>query len=147
MDQQDTLSLPISRRALLKTFGIGATVGLLGYSRFSKPQPTVHQPDRFDLPHYLNQSKTAVVVGAGLAGLACAYELSQRGFAVTLLERSPQLGGKIASWQIQVGDATFQMEHGFHGFFPQYYNLKSIVSELAIQANFVDLERYSVVFQ
>jgi carotenoid phi-ring synthase / carotenoid chi-ring synthase len=147
VDQQDTLSLPISRRTLLKTFGIGATAGLLGYSRFSKPQPTVHQPDRLDLPHYLSQPKKAVVVGAGLAGLACAYELSQRGFAVTLLERSPQLGGKIASWQIQVGDATFQMEHGFHGFFPQYYNLKSIVSELDIQQNFVDLNFYSVVFR
>lgn len=147
MDQQDILSLPISRRTLLKTFGIGATAGLLGYSRFSKPQPTVHQPDRLDLPHYLSQPKTAVVVGAGLAGLACAYELSQRGFAVTLLERSPQLGGKIASWQIQVGDATFQMEHGFHGFFPQYYNLKSLVSELGIQQNFVDLKFYSVVFR
>ncbi|NJO77946.1 MAG: FAD-dependent oxidoreductase [Cyanobacteria bacterium RM1_2_2] len=128
-------------------FGIGATAGLLGYSRFTKPQPTVHQQDTLDLPLYLSQPKRVVVVGAGLAGLACAYELSQRGFEVTLLERSPQLGGKIASWQIQVGDDKFQMEHGFHGFFPQYYNLKSLVSELNIQQNFVDLKRYSVVFR
>jgi isorenieratene synthase len=92
----------------------------LGYSRFAKPQPTVHQPDRLTLPYRLSSPKTAVVVGGGLAGLASAYELSQRGFTVTLLERSPQLGGKIASWSIQVGDEQFQMEHGFHGFFPQY---------------------------
>lgn len=148
MSQQHHSDLPtFSRRAVLQMFGVGATAGILGYSRFTKPQPTVHQQDTLDLPLYLSQPKRVVVVGAGLAGLACAYELSQRGFEVTLLERSPQLGGKIASWQIQVGDDTFRMEHGFHGFFPQYYNLKSLVSELNLQQNFIDLKLYSVVFR
>ena len=137
----------ISRRTALKLLGVGATAGLLGYSRFSHPQPTVYQPDTIDLPYYLTQPKQVVIIGAGLAGLACAYELSQRGFKVILLERSPQLGGKIASWPIQVGDETFQMEHGFHGFFPQYYNLKQIVEELQIQDHFLSLEFYSVVFR
>ncbi|MBW4464474.1 MAG: FAD-dependent oxidoreductase [Pegethrix bostrychoides GSE-TBD4-15B] len=146
--QQSELPFPqVSRRTLLKLAGVGAGVSLLGYSRFSKPQPTVHQPDRLTLPYRLSSPKTAVVIGGGLAGLASAYELSQRGFAVTLLERSPQLGGKIASWTIQVGDEQFRMEHGFHGFFPQYYNLKSLVSELGAEDNFVDLKSYSVVFK
>jgi isorenieratene synthase len=137
----------ISRRTALKLLSIGAACGVLGYSRFSKPQPTIFQQDTLDLPRQLNQQKSVVVVGAGLAGLACAYELCQRGFAVTLLERSPQLGGKIASWPIQVGEETFMMEHGFHGFFPQYYNLNSLVEELNINDNFVSLESYSVVFR
>jgi carotenoid phi-ring synthase / carotenoid chi-ring synthase len=140
-------SLPVSRRTLLKFFGVGATAGLLGYSRFTKPQPTVHQFDQLALPSRLTTPKTVVVVGGGLAGLASAYELSQRGFQVTLLERSPQLGGKIASWPIQVGADKFQMEHGFHGFFPQYYNLKSLVAELQAEQNFVDLKSYAVVFR
>ncbi len=137
----------ISRRTALKLLSLGAAGGVLGYSRFSKPQPTIFQQDTLDLPRQLNQQKSVVVVGAGLAGLACAYELCQRGFAVTLLERSPQLGGKIASWPIQVGEETFMMEHGFHGFFPQYYNLNSLVEELNINDNFVSLESYSVVFR
>ena len=137
----------VSRRTALKFLGVGAAGGLLGYSRFSKPEPTVFAPDTLDLPRLLNQPKTVAVVGGGLAGLACAYELSQRGFAVTLLEKSPQLGGKIASWPIQVGEETFMMEHGFHGFFPQYYNLKSVVEELAISDNFISLESYAVVFR
>lgn len=140
-------SQAVSRRTALKLLGVGAAGGLLGYSRFSKPQPTIFQQDSLDLPRLLNHPKRVVVVGGGLAGLACAYELSQRGFIVTLLERSPQLGGKIASWPIQVGDETFRMEHGFHGFFPQYYNLNSIVQELAITDNFQSLEFYSVVFR
>lgn len=137
----------VSRRTALKLLGFGSVGAMLGYSRFSKPQPTVFVQDTLDLPRLLAKQKSVVVVGAGLAGLACAYELSQRGFAVTLLERSPQLGGKIASWPIQVGDETFMMEHGFHGFFPQYYNLKSLVEEIAIKDNFVSLESYAVVFR
>ncbi|HBB31073.1 MAG TPA: UDP-galactopyranose mutase [Cyanobacteria bacterium UBA8803] len=138
---------PISRRTALKLLGAGAVSSVLGYTRFAKPQPTIFQPDTLDLPRKLTQAKTALVVGAGLAGLACAYELSQRGFTVTLLERSPQLGGKIASWPIQVGSETFMMEHGFHGFFPQYYNLNSLVAELDIRHNFQSLEFYSVIFR
>ncbi|MDP5338844.1 MAG: FAD-dependent oxidoreductase, partial [Nodularia sp. (in: cyanobacteria)] len=137
----------ISRRTLLKLFGVGAVVAGTGYSRFSKPQPTVYQPDTLELPQILNKNKTVAVVGGGLAGLACAYELSQRGFAVTLLEKAPQLGGKIASWPIEAAGESFMMEHGFHGFFPQYYNLKSIVSELEITDNFQSLNFYSLVYR
>ncbi|WP_193196842.1 FAD-dependent oxidoreductase [Nostoc sp. MG11] len=143
----NSLESSISRRTLLKLFGIGAIAGLTGYSRFTKPKPTVFQKDILNLPRMLNQDKSVVVIGGGLAGLACAYELSQRGFVVTLLEKSPQLGGKIASWQIEAAGETFKMEHGFHGFFPQYYNLNSIVSELEIVDNFQSLNFYSVVYR
>ncbi|MBE9205318.1 FAD-dependent oxidoreductase [Nostoc sp. LEGE 06077] len=140
-------SSTISRRTLLKLFGVGTVAGVTGYSRFTKPKPTVFQKDTLDLPQILNQPKTVVVIGGGLAGLACAYELSQRGFIVTLLEKSPQLGGKIASWQVEAAGETFMMEHGFHGFFPQYYNLNSLVAELEITNNFQSLNFYSVVYQ
>lgn len=128
-------------------FGLGTVGGLIGYSRFSKPQPSIYRQDTLELPNRLEHPKRVVVIGGGLAGLASAYELSQRGFEVTLLEKSPQLGGKIASWQIDVNGKKLMMEHGFHGFFPQYYNLKSLVSELAIQQNFLDLKFYAVVYR
>ncbi|MGK7876920.1 MAG: FAD-dependent oxidoreductase [Xenococcaceae cyanobacterium] len=143
----NSASLPISRRTALKLISVGSLGGMLGYSRFSKAEPSVFQADPLNLPSYLTQKKTVVVVGAGLAGLACAYELSQRGFAVTLLERSPNLGGKVASWKIQVGEEEFMMEHGFHGFFPQYYNLNSLIEELQIAEQFKSLEFYSLVFR
>ncbi|MGB3138686.1 MAG: FAD-dependent oxidoreductase, partial [Nodosilinea sp.] len=136
-----------ARRHVLRLFGIGGIAALLGYSRLSKPQPTVFQRDRLELPTQVGRPTTAVIIGGGLAGLAAAYELSQRGVVVTLLERSPQLGGKIASWPIQVGDDHFMMEHGFHGFFPQYYNLFGIVDELNIRQNFKSLDYYSLVYK
>ncbi|WP_413172914.1 FAD-dependent oxidoreductase [Anabaena azotica] len=139
-------SSTISRRTLLKLFGVGTIVGATGYSRFSKPKPSVFQQDHLDLPKTLHTHKTVAVIGGGLAGLACAYQLVQRGFTVTLLEKSPQLGGKIASWQIEAAGETFMMEHGFHGFFPQYYNLNSVVSEIGISDNFQSLNFYSVVY-
>jgi isorenieratene synthase len=137
----------LARRNVLKLFGISSIAALLSYSRLSKPQPTVFQRDSLALPQVVGRPTSAVVIGGGLAGLAAAYELSQRGVSVTLLERSPQLGGKIASWPIQVGDDHFMMEHGFHGFFPQYYNLFSLVNELNIRQNFKSLDYYSLVYK
>jgi protoporphyrinogen oxidase len=38
---------------------------------------------------------TAVIVGAGLAGLSCAYRLQQRGWRVTVLEAADRIGGRV----------------------------------------------------
>ena len=38
------------------------------------------------------------VIGAGIAGLSCALELSERGVAVELIECAPQLAGASCSW-------------------------------------------------
>lgn len=36
-----------------------------------------------------------IVIGAGLAGLACAYELSRGGVRVTVVEARPRVGGRV----------------------------------------------------
>ncbi len=65
-----------------------------------------------------------VVVGGGVAGLSAALVLAERGVRVTLLERDPQLGGRVAAWQLDDGRT---MSRGFHAFFRQYYNLRNIL--------------------
>jgi monoamine oxidase len=52
-----------------------------------------------------------VVVGAGLAGLTCAYRLKQAGYAATLYEASDRIGGRC--WTIRGTFADGQLaEHG-----------------------------------
>lgn len=40
----------------------------------------------------------AIILGAGVAGLACAVELAERGVAVEVLERAERLGAASCSW-------------------------------------------------
>ena len=40
----------------------------------------------------------AIVLGAGVAGLACAVELAERGLVVEVLERGERLGAECCSW-------------------------------------------------
>lgn len=69
-----------------------------------------------------------VVIGGGIAGLAAATVLTERGGAVTLLEREAFLGGRAGSWadRLRTGEA-FEMERGFHAFFRHYKNLRSLL--------------------
>jgi isorenieratene synthase len=69
-----------------------------------------------------------VVVGGGIAGIAAATVLAERGVQVTLLEREPTLGGRAGSFAeaLPTGEAV-QMERGFHAFFRQYYTLRALL--------------------
>ncbi|MCH0556899.1 FAD-dependent oxidoreductase [Streptomyces sp. MUM 16J] len=70
----------------------------------------------------------AAVVGGGIAGLAAATALTERGVRVTLYEREAQLGGRLAGWPTRLADtSTVTMSRGFHAFFPQYYNLRALL--------------------
>jgi isorenieratene synthase len=69
-----------------------------------------------------------VVIGGGIAGLAAAAGLAERGVRVTLLERERQLGGRVAGWAETTADGTRRpMSRGFHAFFRQYYNLRTLL--------------------
>lgn len=48
-------------------------------------------------PVFPTPVERAVVVGGGIAGLTAAFRLRQRGFAVTVLEAAPEVGGKMSS--------------------------------------------------
>ncbi|MCZ9347821.1 FAD-dependent oxidoreductase, partial [Streptomyces sp. TRM76130] len=71
---------------------------------------------------------SVAVVGGGIAGLAAATLLAERGVRVVLYEREPVLGGRVAGWPITLPDGTpATMSRGFHAFFRQYYNLRSLL--------------------
>ncbi|MEU8260880.1 FAD-dependent oxidoreductase [Micromonospora sp. NPDC048999] len=72
----------------------------------------------------------AVVVGGGIAGMSAAVVLAERGVEVTVLEAAPTLGGRLGAWPEELPDGTQRNEHGFHAFFRQYYNWRSILRRI-----------------
>lgn len=73
----------------------------------------------------------AAVVGGGLAGVAAAVILAERGVQVTVFEPEAELGGRARGWTDHFPDGTaHEMERGFHAFFRQYYNLRALFKRI-----------------
>ena len=76
-------------------------------------------------------TRRVLVAGGGIAGIAAACGLAERGVAVTLVEPHAQLGGRVRSWPITLPDgSTGSMSRGFHAFFRQYYNLRALLRRI-----------------
>ena len=77
------------------------------------------------------RTRRVTVVGGGLAGVAAAVVLAERGVAVTLHESGPVLGGRLSAWPDAMGSGeAFTMERGFHAFFRQYYNVRALLRRI-----------------
>ena len=68
-----------------------------------------------------------LVAGGGIAGLAAAVGLAERGVRVVLVEPEAQLGGRVRAWPVDHGGDPVTMSRGFHAFFRQYYNLRGLL--------------------
>src|SRR5262245_56495331 len=112
----------LDRKRLLETAGVAA----LGASAFGRFAPAA----RGATPPKI------VIVGAGLAGLTCAYRLKQAGYAAEVHEASTRVGGRC--WTIR---GTFQQdqiaEHGGELIDTRHRELRNLVKELGLST--VDL--------
>lgn len=76
----------------------------------------------------LERVPRVVVVGGGIAGLAAAAGLSERGVSVDVVEAADHLGGRVGGWTDTLSDGSVTaMNRGFHAFFRQYYNLRALL--------------------
>ncbi|MDT5219111.1 MAG: carotenoid phi-ring synthase / carotenoid chi-ring synthase [Mycobacterium sp.] len=75
----------------------------------------------------LSSRPRVVVVGAGIAGLAAAAGLVERGVAVEVVEKQNYLGGRVGGWIERDNHVELAMNRGFHAFFRQYYNLRDLL--------------------
>ncbi|QDV67596.1 Protoporphyrinogen oxidase [Rosistilla carotiformis] len=63
-----------------------------------------------------NRKKEVIIIGGGLAGLACGVQLATRGVDFEILEATDRVGGRVRT---DVVDG-FQLDHGFQVFLTAY---------------------------
>jgi len=80
-------------------------------------------------------TRSAIVVGAGAAGLACAAELARAGIAVTLLEGRNRIGGRIFSQTISGLTVPVELGAEFvHGMPPEILQPMKTAGEEIIES-------------
>ncbi|NMO91691.1 NAD(P)/FAD-dependent oxidoreductase [Actinomycetospora sp. TBRC 11914] len=77
----------------------------------------------------MSQTRTAAVIGAGIAGTSAAYRLQQEGFETTLFEVNDRVGGRI--WSIWKGD--FLMDLGTSAYLGTYREAIELVKEVGLE--------------
>ncbi len=70
-----------------------------------------------------------VIIGAGLAGLACARHLVRAGVGVQLLEAADAVGGRVRTDEV----AGFRLDRGFQVFLPAYPEAAAVLDYVALQ--------------
>ena len=112
-----------TRRRFLK--GAGATVAgatLLG--RLADPGHAKGSPP---------PGTRIVVVGAGLAGLTCAYRLQQAGYAAQIFEASGRIGGRCWTGRGDFADGQIY-EHGGELIDSGHMEMKQLAQELGFSS-------------
>lgn len=98
-----------------------------GRWRPGRDRMAVRHPARAGSGRATAPGPRVLVVGGGIAGIAAATGLAERGVRVVLAEQRSQLGGRVRSWPVTHGRDRVTMSRGFHAFFRQYYNLRALL--------------------
>ncbi|WP_068862021.1 NAD(P)/FAD-dependent oxidoreductase [Erythrobacter dokdonensis] len=70
-----------------------------------------------------------LVIGAGMAGLACATELARSGASVTVLDKGRGPGGRMATRRVEIAGETVSFDHG-----AQYFTARDAAFRDAVAA-------------
>ena len=89
------------RRFLAHTAGTMAATWTAAAARDAEPSTPAMQAAGPSAP------RQVVVLGAGLAGLAAAYELKKAGYAVTVLEARSRPGGRVLTYRDPFADGLY----------------------------------------
>ena len=76
------------------------------------------------------------IIGAGLAGLTAAYELSKAGHKVALFEKEAYLGGQAATFEV----AGERLERFYHHIFAGDVDIVNLMAELGLADRLIWLE-------
>lgn len=106
-DYQQALTLQRSRRDVLKAAGVTGAI-LAGSSLSPLASAATSSGSNVEI----------AIIGAGLAGLACAYELKKNGVSATVFEAATRLGGRCFSnrstFPGQIAENGGELIDGYH---------------------------------
>ena len=78
----------------------------------------------------MNNSDSILILGAGPAGMASAWELSRSEKQVTVIERAGQVGGLAKTYVFNESQGTFRVDNGPHRFFSKNKYLYDMIGDL-----------------
>ncbi|MES2524519.1 MAG: NAD(P)/FAD-dependent oxidoreductase [Gemmatimonadota bacterium] len=122
-------SLATSRRGFLGAVGAGAAATALGACD-NAPSPSAPV---FETPRAARggSGENVVVIGAGLAGLMCAYRLRQQGIVATVYEANTRIGGRC--WTNRKTFVEGQIaEHGGELIDQSHTTIRQLAQELGL---------------
>ncbi len=82
------------------------------------------------------------IFGAGVAGLAAAVELVDKGHSVKIYEKRKILGGKVSTWKDSDGDS---IESGLHIIFGGYEQLQKYLKRVGAEDNY-QWKKHSLIY-
>ena len=92
------------------------------------------------------ESKKVLVIGAGLAGLSAAYELTEAGHDVTVLEAQTRPGGRVLTLREPFSDGLYAEVGAIHFPDSHEFTLKYVtLFDLPLQLEFWDRDLASIV--
>lgn len=89
-------------------------------------------------------SKRVAIIGAGMAGLAAAYDLNRAGHQVTVYEAAPDVGGLAAGFKAPHWDWT--LEKFYHHWFASDKHMLGLIRELGWSDQVLFPRPYTVVY-
>jgi isorenieratene synthase len=87
----------------------------------------------------MSQAKYDVlIIGGGIAGLTAALHLAERGLKPLILEADERIGGRLSGKnEVNIKGKVFSAEHGVHGIWSSYLNLRAMLERHEIVSGFV----------
>jgi protoporphyrinogen oxidase len=92
----------------------------------------------------MSASKRIAIVGAGIAGLAAAYDLNKAGHRVTVYEAAPDVGGLAAGFKAPHWDWT--LEKFYHHWFASDDSMLGFIKELGWSDKVLFRRPWTVVY-
>ncbi len=79
-----------------------------------------------------------IIIGGGIAGLTSALHLAERGLKPLILEADERVGGRLAGKEeIKIKDRSFPSEHGMHGIWSSYVNLRHMFKRHDVVSEYI----------